>query len=137
MHVVAVHCLLCFRKIWKEEFISCRTISLMDGNSLALLLFFFFVACYFLEVILILIEQWMIQKKSIRLASCENWIMETFLMLQEMIKIPDILHSLLFTFCSLFFSMGFFIKLCFCLFDLFSAWKREREREGGLITHKP
>lgn len=99
--------------------------------------FFFFVACYFLEVILILIEQWMIQKKSIRLASCDNWIMETFLMLQEMIKIPDILHSLLFTFCSLFFSMGFFIKLCFCLFDLFSAWKREREREGGLITHKP
>lgn len=71
--VVAVHCLLCFRKIWKEEFISCRTISLMDGNSLALLLFFFFfVACYFLEVILIVIEQWMIQKKSIRLASCDN-----------------------------------------------------------------
>ena len=43
-------------------------------------------------------------------------------MLQEMIKIPDILHSLLFTFCFFFFfSMGFFMRLCFCLFDLFSA----------------
>lgn len=45
--VVAVHCLLCFRKIWKEEFISCRTITLMDGNSLALLLFFFCCMLFF------------------------------------------------------------------------------------------
>ena len=48
-------------------------------------------------------------------------------MLQEMIKIPDILHSLLFTFCFFFFFFffffyrGLFMRLCFCLFDLFSA----------------